>query len=814
MTRLRYGLCLFLIPVLTLSAFAQPRRDAIVIYKDGFYIKGIVHESVEKIIYDREAGRPFPIFSGNVFLNDHVRDILFSTSQINKVYQPKDVKPPIVVVRFDRYYQKREFQPTWEIADLGKWTDRGERTVQVRAGKMNIEMTQRIAMVSSQHIKAITNDYTWNPVYFTQEFGPELTRKILLQIFSERKALKALTDAERSVQIAAFLHEAGWFAEAERELATVVENFPTEKKTAEELLAKVKKDRADLFVENVKQAAKVGQHQIALAGLDAYDRLEYAKIVASELRRDAQDLRARYEKSKTELAELRGYLKSMPLHTKSPKIWTKATEFIAEELSIDTARRLEEFLASSQQFDLELKNKREHSQSAEKVLATAISGWLQESQAALPDPDAALKLARAREFVLEYLRTESATRRASLLSEFRRTNDLPVDVMARVVRMIPPAFAPTADKLGAEMQSMTIEVPDSEGGSYLLQLPPDYHPLRPYPVLLALHSGQEKAEDMHKRFAEEAAKAGFILAAPQWGSGKGFTRIRYQHSKREHDLVVDTVRDLRRRFQVDSDRVFLFGWEDGADMAFDVAMGHPDLFAGVAPMGGSLLPFTRRFYWPNVQYLPMYIIGGDRTGQAAQMRDLFKKEWNRSPYACTYVEYKGRVSEWFGLEVPKVLHWMQGKKRYYPIRELGRPSNGTGLGEEFRTSRPFENRFYWLRGDAFLPGTQNDHQSKIASTGYRPATFQAYLSVGNKSVGKDEAQIWNQVLLRVSGMKSVSLMISPDMMKLQHPVSINLNGQVVGGMRKIQPSLETMLEELYQTGDRQRLYVARIDLRL
>ena len=46
-------------------------------------------------------------------------------------------------------------------------------------------------------------------------------------------------------------------------------------------------------------------------------------------------------------------------------------------------------------------------------------------------------------------------------------------------------------------------------------------------------------------------------------------------------MVIDTLRDLRRRFQVDSDRVFLFGWEQGADAALDIGMSHPDQFAGV-----------------------------------------------------------------------------------------------------------------------------------------------------------------------------------------------------------------------------------------
>src|SRR5262249_15315952 len=155
---------------------------------------------------------------------------------------------------------------------------------------------------------------------------------------------------------------------------------------------------------------------------------------------------------------------------KNRAVWSKATGFIADELNHDTANRLDEFLASARQYELERKNKMEISLSTEKVLGIAISGWLQGNQAALPDADAALKLALAREYVLDYLKDEN--NRKGMLSSLKATN-LPVDVLARLVRMIPPADAVAADKLTTEVQTF-----EAENGSYLVQLPPDYHHLR------------------------------------------------------------------------------------------------------------------------------------------------------------------------------------------------------------------------------------------------------------------------------------------------------------------------------------------------
>src|SRR4029079_4233731 len=100
---------------------------------------------------------------------------------------------------------------------------------------------------------------------------------------------------------------------------------------------------------------------------------------------------------------------------------------------------------------------------------------------------------------------------------------------------------------------------------------PDYHHRRSYPVVILLHSGREKAEEMLERFTAEAAKYGFILAAPLWHGNNVFKK-RIQPGAKEREIVCDALRDLRRRFNVDSDRVFLFGREDGATLAFDVGL--------------------------------------------------------------------------------------------------------------------------------------------------------------------------------------------------------------------------------------------------
>ena len=131
-----------------------------------------------------------------------------------------------------------------------------------------------------------------------------------------------------------------------------------------------------------------------------------------------------------------------------------------------------------------------------------------------------------------------------------------------------------------------------------------------------------------------------------------------------------------------------------------------------------------------------------------------------------------------------------------------------------RSTRPSDNRFYWLSTEQIDDRNLGDHASKTWSPKFLPATFQANLSLGNKSEKDGSAKIWNRANLRVSGVRQLSFWITPGMMDLSKPLVIHVNGQQVGGQRHIEPSLQTLLEQLYLTGDRQRLFVARIDLRL
>jgi hypothetical protein len=164
------------------------------------------------------------------------------------------------------------------------------------------------------------------------------------------------------------------------------------------------------------------------------------------------------------------------------------------------------------------------------------------------------------------------------------------------------------------------------------------------------------------------------------------------------------------------------------------------------------------------------------------------------------VEYKGRGIEWYEEELPYIFDWMDhkvGQKKRAPgFPDLGRSGNGGPLGQEFRTMRATDNHFYWLSTDSIgerhlLTDTWDPHV--IA------ASLQGKIMEGN------------QINLNLRGLNKVTVWLGRDMVDFNKPITIRINGGVRLANYKVVPKLETLLDDLYQRGDRQRVFWAKVD---
>ena len=114
---------------------------------------------------------------------------------------------------------------------------------------------------------------------------------------------------------------------------------------------------------------------------------------------------------------------------------------------------------------------------------------------------------------------------------------------------------------------------------------PDRYPATTdaWPLIVYLHGFTGRPDEAFHNpvgLVDEADRRGYLLATPL-GRGDYFY-------KGPGDLdVLEVIRDVRRLYRVDRDRIYLMGHSMGGYGTNNVAARHPDLFAAVAPAQGT-----------------------------------------------------------------------------------------------------------------------------------------------------------------------------------------------------------------------------------
>ncbi len=777
-----------------LSARAQKTKKKIVIFKDGFVVYGKVTRPTV-LEHDSKTGHSvsIPVLGGFYYVDDDVRTVSFSPNQVHEAIDDESDREKKYIRLGIGYTRPGDPLPnSWTVVSSSPFSDKLERTLQMETSRGDFPIYQRMAALTPKSIHLQAKSYTWIAGYYTREFSPELVRGFVLKSMRARQKDQPRTPYQQREMLYVFLLQAGWLDHAEKELNEMIRTFPAQRKKLEELRNGLQTLIAAKYVEAMEQASKVGQHQEAQERLGRFYELGMHKIANEDYQQRylprAQALKLKYAAANEKLKEVRRLFPRItkrglpPLHA---SLYRDMVATILSELTYDTLPRLETFIGQAQDWERALRNNRPPNCTPEQLLGFAVSGWLLGDSAAERDPALARRLWQARKLVLETQLDDDPGVRQQRARSFAADKTVAVDVVARMIPNLPPADP------YQQTDTDRIKLGGAGAAAYHVQLPPEYNHFRPYPVLIVLHHSKETAEKELSRWTELAARHGFIVAAPVWADG-GKGKVAYQYTPREHAAVLGCLRDLRRRFQIDSDRVFLFGCEEGGRMAYDVGLSHPDLFAGVMPMSASPRYFPFR-YTSNAQHLPFYVVNGQFTGQKAKDNRAMFKDWIRWSYPSLLVEYKGRASEYFTGEQETIFDWMSRKKRFTPLRILGRS------GEEFKTMRPTDNRFYWLSTEQVDIKFQNS--KALWNQGTPPATMYAIISSGN------------QINIRTHGLGQVTLWLGPGMLNYREKVHLRLNGATVFAARLIQPRLEVLLDEFARTGDRQRLFWECIPLR-
>lgn len=514
----------------------------------------------------------------------------------------------------------------------GPWDDKGRRHFRyVGAGSSSPkEMTQAINGLGPKVVQIRGIDAFWRSRLATSQVPRSVVLAILAKIDQD--------DQQERLKAGQLLIQAEWYPEALAELERIRRDFPELGETVDTVRAMVVELQARERLEEVVGRRKAQQPQAVRQLLERFPTEGVPDTLLREVRTQLRDDEVQREADRELSRQVREAALALPpelraslqaptiamLHdlaeapdavrarfapfrhslapadvrvsSEPPRVVDSASGETSEPLTAGVA----ETAPPEDEPDSTAESASMGATTPEDRFALALSGWVAGADRAVADLDAAVTLWDARNQLQGYLAARDEPIRNQALEALRAMGlpdssgtlvPLRPDVLADIARMAPPPLRdPREEPSSTARRLRALDDDNLEPTEYALILPPEYHATRRYPALVALHSG-DGPESTALWWAEEAARRGYVVIAPEYniqGQPKD-----YRYTPDEHAAVEIALRDARRRFSIDSNRVFLAGTTLGGTMAWDVGLAHPDLFAGVVVLNG--LP--AKFVW-------------------------------------------------------------------------------------------------------------------------------------------------------------------------------------------------------------------------
>ncbi len=782
----------------------------VVILKDGYVLEGKVRrESVTE--FDPTSKEPFVLPKGFFMVETITKRIIFSANNVRST-EKKNLPSEEIYNNSRTVYipQPRPLPPVGGIADPGQWDAKWDRDIKIFAPNIGtIPVRQHMQFLGSKHIQVFaTKTFAWGSSYLTKELDKKSIEELIASHPDSQKILEpgSPQSFNRHQKRALFYLQAGMLEDAVEWLNEALKEFEGNRELSDKLLDVRKKAYEEMQHEKVLLARDL----IAEGYLGATPNLLGSVVESQCAESDLVELRSIKAKTEKELnlqKEIRSALVDIlpdPKASDTPALGREVLENIAKLQTTNDNAKFEPFLSQYRQWKKQ--DKKSPSTNQEKLTALAVSGWLGGASGADPSPTQAKRLWSLREQLQIALGDLNKKRSLEGVKELlkRFPEATTVDDVGILLGTLGPEEPDPAPPLfpGSPTKRVFESTHGLPGGTYLVQVPPHYDPAMPMPLLIVLHAAGEAPAEAIARWRDHAAKEGYILAVPTWNEPPD--PAAYQFSVKEHEILLAALRDLRMRYRVDSDRVFLSGHFQGGQMAFDIGLSHPDLFAGVIPISASPKYYPEK-YWRNGVYLPFYVVSGDRIGEInGQLKDLFNN-WAGRSYSAIWVQYKGRGMEWFRAELPSMFAWMKGKKRVFPLKQLGADGNGGTFGNEFRTLRPTDSRFYWVEIQELMAKNSTPP----------PPGFDARINPATLYARTEPEK--NEVFIKTTGIKKMALELFRNSkgeccLNLDKPVTVRWNQAQVVRNHKIKIDLEMMLADQAKWQDRQRFLVARVEM--
>lgn len=688
--------------------------------------------------------------------------------------------------------------------DVTEFDVEGRRSLKLNTARGPITCQQGITEIGPKHIKVSTMGsdklagLAWDFSLPTTSLRPQRLDEMIRKVTDQQKPADRMT-------IARFYVQAGRYVEALRELENIAKAFPEHAERTNEFALEARQQLASQLLSELAARRSRNQHQLAYTIAKQFPTEQLNSSALRKLREfiaEYDDAKDDAERAIALLGELQGEIRSEAQREALEALRCE----VVEQLNFETLPRLKPFLRQAS----------DESRAADEKLAVAYSGWLLGEGAAIDALPKVLSLAKARTLMLQYLRETDADARQFLMTDLLKIEGVGAQSILAMIPNLPMALDTPNAVIG---KPFPIEVSQPHSGvestespvSYCTLLPQEYSPTHRYPLVVVLRP-IDRPVDWSLRWwggnsdePLQAQRHGYIVIAPEYLEPKA---TNYGYGAMSHYAVLQAIRDARKRFNIDSDRIYLSGHAEGGDAAFDIGLSHPDEFAGVIPITGIVGDVPMRLK-QNGRYTGLFVINGqlDRALSAPSGK---KTNPNLSTLNSMmmplnndvlYAEYVGRGNESYYGEIHRLFAWMEAHRR------IPAPTDFTMF-----SMRPNDNRFFWLKADT-LPGAA----AAPARTGTKkpPSTPPA---IGVQSTPNqfevtvnDGAKDYTEIRLP-SFKTNYTIWLTPEFVSFDKRLHVYQSGK-----RKfnafVEPQIETMLEDLRIRGDRQRVFQVKIEPR-
>jgi len=375
------------------------------------------------------------------------------------------------------------------------------------------------------------------------------------------------------------------------------------------------------------------------------------------------------------------------------------------------------------------------------------------------------------------------------------------------------AYAP----IEAGWHSRSVQIRGADGKRedvrFAIRVPRSYRPDRAHAVLVAAHgqhgSGRQMAAMIARLLGGEAER--YILVAPTLPGPRHYSGKAYQER-----AYLEPLRWVRRRLNVDDDRICITGYSQGGHCTWHLATLYARHFAAAVAMAGvpwfEGAPHTANMYLENLEHLPLWAIWGEKDAPAPPA--IGQVHFCRS--ATRRLEELGN-GLYRGTELPGVGHggcWPNGRKLAAFLAAGRRKAAPLRVTHFFHLEH--HKRGYWLEANRLAARPMRMDRPIRVRFSRRPSEtdgekamdryFRRYLF---KMWGEVDRET-NTLTVRTSRVTSVRIYLIDGLLDLSRPVTLKFGRRSWRG--EVPASARCMLHHYADTRDATALVVNEIDL--